>query len=176
MSVLLRAVTDADLAAVGALHLASRTTAYAGIISAEALADITPDAMAEWWRERFRWERDTHRFTVAEDGGTIAGFTYAGPDEAPDAAILHAIHVAPDRVGSGLGRLLLTDVQDWFAAQPGWTSASLWVLEGNARARGFYEHHGWRSDGTTTLDAIGAAMVPMVRYRRSWSPPPVTAG
>lgn len=176
MSVLIRAVTDADLAAVGALHLASRTTAYAGIIAAEALADTTPDAMAEWWRERFRWERDTHRFVVAEDGGTVVGFTYAGPDETPDAAILHAIHVAPGRIGSGLGRLLLTDVQDWFGAHPAWRSASLWVLEGNARARGFYEHHGWRFDGTTMVDAIGTAMVPMVRYRRSWSHPPVTAG
>ncbi|MDR7279288.1 GNAT family N-acetyltransferase [Catenuloplanes atrovinosus] len=166
MSVMIREIQDRDFEAVGALHLASRVTAYAHILSADALAGTTPGAMAEWWRERYRWEHDTHRFMVADVDGTIAGFTYAGPDETPDAAMLNAIHVAPGRIGSGLGRLLLADVQAWFATHPEWTRARLWVLEENARARGFYEHHGWRFDGTTRVDAIGTAMVPMVRYAR----------
>lgn len=167
MTTVIREAAGPDLEAIGALHLASRIAAYAGIVSADDLAGTTPAAMADWWRERWRWERDEHRFTVADVDGTIAGFTYAGPDEEPDAAVLHAIHVTPGRVGSGLGRLLLADVEAWFGTHPEWHRATLWVLEGNTRARGFYEHHGWRPDGTTRIAPIGNAMVPQVRYARS---------
>jgi len=31
--------------------------------------------------------------------------------------------------------------------------ATLWVHYGNSRARAFYEHHGWRSDGAEVRDA-----------------------
>jgi GNAT superfamily N-acetyltransferase len=167
MTTVIREAAESDIEAVGALHLASRVTAYAEIVPADELADTTPAAMAEWWRERWRWERDDHRFMVADADGTIAGFTYAGPDEEPDAAVLHAIHVTPGRIGSGLGRLLLADAETWFGTHPGWRRATLWVLEANARARGFYEHHGWHLDGTTRVGPIGTAMVPQVRYTRS---------
>lgn len=167
MTTVIRDVTEPDLDAVGALHLASRVTAYAEIIPAGDLSDTTPAAMAEWWRERWRWEQDEHRFRVAEVDGAIAGFTYAGPDEEPDAAVLHAIHVTPGRIGSGLGRLLLADATAWFGTRPEWTRATLWVLEANARARGFYEHHGWQLDGVTRVGPIGTAMVPQVRYAHS---------
>ena len=39
----------------------------------------------------------------------------------------------------------------------------LWVLRDNARARRFYEGHGWRADGTERV----AGGVVEVRYRRA---------
>jgi GNAT superfamily N-acetyltransferase len=33
----------------------------------------------------------------------------------------------------------------------GVSTGRLWVLEHNARARRFYERHGWRADGTTRV-------------------------
>lgn len=123
MTVLLRTADEVDLAAVGALHHASRTAAYAGLISPVALAAGSAAAMGEWWTERWRWERDTHRLSVAEMAGRpgLAGFSYAGPSETAGAVELYAIHVHPELVGTGVGRALmvgaLTDLAA-LAAQP----------------------------------------------------------
>ena len=81
MSVSLRTGENFDLVAVGALHYRSRGAAYAEILSAETLAFSSPAALGEWWSERWRWERETHRLTIAEADGWVAGFTYTGPSE-----------------------------------------------------------------------------------------------
>src|SRR5690349_19280272 len=101
MSVLLRPADDDDLLAVGALHFHSRATAYAGIVSPEALAYGSPESLGEWWAERWKWERDTHRLTVAVDGDALAGFTYLGPTEQDGVAELYAIHADPAYLGTG---------------------------------------------------------------------------
>jgi GNAT superfamily N-acetyltransferase len=161
MSVVLRTGTDRDLAAVGALHYRSRATAYAGLVPPEALTFGSPEALGAWWAERFRWERDTHRLTVAERDGTIVGFTYLGPAEEPGVTELYAIHVAPDQVGTGTGRELMRDALPHLGAR-----AVLWVVAGNERARRFYERGGWVADGATREAPIGGATTRHLRYRR----------
>lgn len=37
-------------------------------------------------------------------------------------------------------------------AADGFTHAYLWVVDGNARARRFYEREGWKADGTVKTD------------------------
>ena len=164
MSVRLRTGDDGDLMAVGDLHYRSRRSAYADILSPAALDFGSPQAVGEWWRERFRWERDTHRLTVADEG-RVVGFTYLGVGEEPDTAELSAIHVEPGLVGTGVGRLLMLDA---LAALPAYGSvAVLWVLEGNARARRFYERGGWAFDGTVRDAPMGAETTRQLRYVRS---------
>lgn len=165
MSVRLRPAGDGDLMAVGDLHYRSRRDAYAGILSPAALDFGSARALGEWWRERFRWERETHRLTVAEADGELAGFTYLGVGEEPDTAELAAIHVAPELVGTGVGRLLMVDA---LTALPAYGSrAVLWVLEGNARARRFYERGGWTFDGAVREAPMGGEVAPQLRYARS---------
>ncbi len=89
----LRPAEDSDLLAVGAVHHRSRAAAYAGFLPPEAASFGTPEALGEWWAERWRWERDTHRLTVAEADGEVVGFTYLGPADVPDAPP-HAARVA----------------------------------------------------------------------------------
>ena len=48
----------------------------------------------------------------------------------------------------------------------GFTEAFLWVLEGNARGRRFYEAAGWDADGQTKTAAIGGRELVEVRYRK----------
>jgi GNAT superfamily N-acetyltransferase len=143
MIVLLRAATEDDLAEVGALHYRSRAAAYAHFLSPEALTFGADGALGAWWAERFRWERDTHRMTVAEEDGEIVGFTYLGPGEEADTTELNAIHVDPAYQGTGVGRALMIDALAHLGDR-----AVLWVLEGNDRARRFYEGGGWAFDGT----------------------------
>jgi GNAT superfamily N-acetyltransferase len=166
MSVQLRPAADDDLAAIGGLHYRSRASAYAGIISPAALTFGSPAALGEWWAERWKWERDTHRLTVAVAGGELAGFTYLGPGEEDGVAELSAIHADPAFVGTGVGRALMLDALP--ALRRIGPRAVLWVLEGNSRARRFYERGGWVVDGETRVAPIGDEPVPQVRYSRTF--------
>ena len=162
MTVQLRTATDADLAAVGDLHYRSRAAAYAGLVSPTALTFGDGGALGEWWTERWRWEKDTHHLTVAVDDGTVVGFSYVGPSPTAGVSELYAIHVDPDRVGTGVGRLLMADALKYAGPR-----AVLWVLEGNDRARRFYEKGGWVTDGETRQAPVGGEVTHQVRYVRS---------
>ncbi len=77
---------------------------------------------------------------LAEDGDELIGYA------AYDPLSLRHLAVAPDRLGSGLADELYDTVHAaWRHA--GLARAVLWVLAENARARRFYERHGWRADG-----------------------------
>ncbi len=163
MTLLLRLADETDPVRVGALHQRSRVAAYAGFLPLEILRARTAESFGEWWAERFRWERETHRMTVAEDEGELVGFSYIGPSETPGAAELYAIHVDPSRVGTGVGRELMIRA---LADLPGYGGdrAVLWVLTDNQAARAFYENGGWKPDGETRLEPVNGVPVPQVRY------------
>ena len=46
-------------------------------------------------------------------------------------------------------------------------AASLWVLDMNARAIGFYQALGWRSDGAVKHDIMSGTPIRDLRYRRA---------
>jgi GNAT superfamily N-acetyltransferase len=163
VTAVLRTAEDLDLDLVGALHYRSRADAYAHILSAETMAGLSAEALGAWWTERWKWERDTHRMTVAEADGRLVGFTYAGPSETPGAAELYAIHVEPDHLGTGLGRRLMANALTQLA-EIGGDRAVLWVLEANDRARRFYDRGGWETDGATRVEAVNGEPVPQLRY------------
>ena len=159
---MLRPGTERDLPEVGALHYRSRVAAYADLLSPAALSYGSASAIGEWWAERWRWEQQTHRLTVAVDGGAIVGFTYLGPSEVPGVMELGAIHVDPAYVGSGVGRQLMRDALPHLGER-----AVLWVLAGNERARRFYERGGWILDGTTREAPVGRETTHQLRYTRT---------
>ncbi|GAA2685348.1 GNAT family N-acetyltransferase [Actinoplanes palleronii] len=163
MSVLLRPATEADPIGVGALHRRSRVDAYSGFLPAEELAARSAEAFGEWWSERFRWEQETHRMTIAEVDGRLAGFSYIGLSDTPGAAELYAIHVEPPLVGTGVGRALMIRA---LAELPGFGGdhAVLWVLTDNRIARTFYENGGWKPDGGTREEPVGGIPAPQLRY------------
>ena len=81
---------------------------------------------------------------VAERAGRVVGVVAVEPCR------IEGLYVLPAEWGRGAATLLhaaaLRSLVD-----AGCTTAALWVLEGNARARRFYEKHGWRPDGTTCV-------------------------
>ncbi|GAB1645139.1 N-acetyltransferase family protein [Krasilnikovia sp. MM14-A1259] len=159
MTVVLRPAADPDLSAIGALHYRSRRDAYAGLFSPAALDFGSPEALGEWWAERWRWERETHRLTVAGVDGELVGFTYLGPTPEPGVTELYAIHVAPQWVGRGVGRELMEDALRHLGDR-----AVLWVIAGNTRAQRFYERGGWAPDGTTRDVPMGEGTAHQLRY------------
>ncbi|ABL05262.1 GNAT family N-acetyltransferase [Mycobacterium ulcerans] len=106
---------------------------------------------------------------MAVDGSAIRGLATTGlsrDTELSNFGELRAIYVDPEHVCTGVGRLLMTAARErlW---RVGVTAAVLWVLDGNARARRFYERDGWNFDGTRRTEIIGDTPVDQMRYRCS---------
>jgi ribosomal protein S18 acetylase RimI-like enzyme len=159
----IRTATQDDAAAIGRVHALSRNAAYAGLVPAEALARVTPDSQAAYWRDRLAREPQPHAVYVAVLGGTVDGFTMGAGRGGT--ATLHAIHVLPSGHGGGAGQALHDHLVADFAAW-GCTTAELWVLQGNERAQSFYRRNGWAFDGGRDAHTVGGVDVPILRYRR----------
>ncbi|MGN9774237.1 N-acetyltransferase family protein [Micromonospora sp. H33] len=167
MTVTLRPATAGDLMAVGMLHQRSRVAAYSSFLPPESLTAPSGEEMGRYWTERWSWERDSHRMMLAERDGTLAGFSYVGPDDEGDPAtgLLYALHLEPAEQGRGVGRALMVDALDAMRSQ-GWRQAALWVLRGNAHARRFYERGGWAATGVEREEWIGTTRTAQLRYAR----------
>jgi len=159
----IRPFETADLPAVATLHAVSRRHAYAGLLPADALARVTPEAMlAEW--ESLLAKNPARRLIVADESGDLVGFCMT--TLRPDTAELNAIHVHPDHHGSGTATALHDEILEIMRTD-GCGSAYLWVLEGNERAQAFYRRNGWTFDGTRDSHTIGGADADILRYART---------
>nr|WP_314220177.1 GNAT family N-acetyltransferase [Streptomyces sp. DSM 40713] len=78
-------------------------------------------------------------------------------------AELYAIYVDTEHLGRGVGRALLRESVRRADAL-GYSRMYLWVLEGNATARRFYERAGFHADGAEEPFEVEGVAVPEVRY------------
>ncbi|ANH94274.1 acetyltransferase [Streptomyces sp. SAT1] len=103
------------------------------------------------------------------DDGEVLGWACHGPcrdgEGTTGGAELYALYVDVRRHGHGIGYALLTESMRRCAAA-GHRRMSLWVVEGNARARRFYERAGFRADGAVDSSDVDGVAVPEVRYVR----------
>jgi GNAT superfamily N-acetyltransferase len=157
---------DADAAAQ--VHVRSWQSAYRGLIAQEYLDSLAPEA----WAARYTFGRvglQLPSTLVAVEDSTICGLATTGLCRDKDLSNfgeLMAIYVDPAYMRTGIGRLLITAARERLRAV-GVVGASLWVLDGNVRARRFYERDGWRFDGTRRMVTYGNVPVQEVRYRRT---------
>ncbi|HET9692185.1 MAG TPA: GNAT family N-acetyltransferase [Acidimicrobiales bacterium] len=163
-----------DELAVATVHVRSWQAAYRGIM---------PDAELDGLRPADRAARYTFgatdpgspRTVVAVDGtdpGSVLGFATVGPARGAGvegAGELMALYADPDCWGRRVGLALVTDARDRLAAA-GYREAVLWVLEANARGRGFYARDGWAADGGADGFEVGGVTLPEIRLRRPLGP------
>jgi ribosomal protein S18 acetylase RimI-like enzyme len=98
----------------------------------------------------------------------LLGFvTFGGSrdDDAEGLGEVYALYVDPERYRGGVGRMLMADARDRLA-DAGFTEAILWVLQGNDRARRFYEGEGWVPDGATREENPYDIVSNVARFRR----------
>lgn len=155
-----------DAEELGELHVAVWRQAYAGMMSAQALAAMDPVRLGEGWRRRAESDQADEaagrRTRIAEHlpTGSVAGFAVVGAardDDAPVPVQLWAINVLARHHGSGVADKLLAETL-------GDRAAYLWVVEQNARAQAFYRRHGFRTDGGRLRDdELAADEIRMVR-------------
>jgi GNAT superfamily N-acetyltransferase len=159
--VLVRPARREDAAAIADVHVRTWQAAYEDVFGAERLAGIG-DRRAQWesWLAdpRTGWS-----VFVADESGRLLGFASMGPSrDEPGKGELFAIYVLPDAWGSGAGSALMASALE---ALRGYSSATLWVLEDNPRARRFYEREGWILEGGRRDEEFLGMTVAEVRYR-----------
>ena len=159
MTLTVRTATPADARAIATIRIRTWRAAYAGLIEDTVLAamDVDREAArrADLWDEYHRDPRGGD--LLAEDDATPVGWASYGPSrEAEGEGELYALNALPERWSSGVGHALIAEVERALRSG-GFTTAHLWVLEGNERAASFYERHGWVEDGATKDDVRDTA-------------------
>jgi L-amino acid N-acyltransferase YncA len=104
MTSLIRPSADADLPAITAIY------AHA-VIHGTASFETEPPDEAEMRRRRETLLRAGYPYLVAEIGGAVAGYAYAGPYRPRPAyrnSVEDSVYVDPARQASGVGRALVT--------------------------------------------------------------------
>lgn len=172
-AVSIRTATVDDARAISIVQVETWRAAYAHLMPEALLRRMDVDRNAE--RRAERWDaRHVDPRTVdlvAERDGEVVGWAAIGAtdrDDLPGHGQLYAIYALARAWSSGVGHALLTEAERRLR-EHGFERACLYVLDGNDRAAGFYERHGWREDGHTWVDerfGSGGVLVPLLEHRR----------
>jgi len=155
-----------DAGEVERLRVAGWRAAYRGIVPDAFLDSMGVDT--ERRRNVMAGRPATGVESVAVHAGTIVGWVAAGPcrdddRRGPRDGEIYACYVLPAWWGKGVGHRLLTHATTALA-RAGREDITLWVLEDNSRARGFYESCGFAPDGSRQILDFGEPIAE-IRYR-----------
>ena len=159
-----RPAVPADAAAIAEVHTRTWQRAYRGVVPDAYLQGLQPEIRQAFWEKEL--EHPTLAGSVVLVAEDLSGFVALGPsrdEDRADAWEVYALYVLPDSWGTGTGAALL---EAGLAQVPAGTPLTLWVLEENPRARGFYEQQGFTADGTSKVVELGGRPLVEVRYTR----------
>jgi GNAT superfamily N-acetyltransferase len=158
-------VDDAD--ALALVHVHGWQWGYRGLLPDSFLNGLSAERRAEQWRSWLLEPGRTRTRVAVTEQGAFAGFAASGPSRDPvadaDVGEVYAIYLEEPFAGTGVGAGLLRSALDWLEEE-GYARATLWVLEGNTRARRFYEREGWALDGTAKSEPREDFTMDEVRY------------
>ena len=149
-----------DTLEISKIYAQSWKAAYKGIVPQKYLDSLPEDRWA------FKLTQSAfHSMLVIEDGSYIgtSSFGAAREEEWAGWAEIISIYLLPEVFGRGIGGQLLGAVLTELS-HIGYHKVYLWVLEGNARARRFYETHGFRCLGEAKDIEIGGKLLQELRY------------
>ena len=156
--VTIRLATVDDARGLAEVRVRGWQVGYKGIVEAGYLAAMSVDENEARWREIVEAHDEQVRVAVVDE--RVVGFATNGqyrraPIDEGNVDVemvgeLYGFYVHPDSWGTGVADKL-HDVAVMALQAQGWLTLKLWVLEGNGRARRFYERHGWRPDGERQL-------------------------
>lgn len=163
------AVID-DAEAVATVHIQSWQTAYAGLIPQEYLDGLSVARRTEGWNRTLAATAWPSTGTLlAERDNKVVALVNICPtrDEDQDSTSvgeITSLYAVPEVWGRGIGRALMSSAVAALT-NAGFSSATLWVLDTNHRARRFYEAGGWRPDGGIKREDRGEFALQEIRYR-----------
>ena len=164
-----RPATIDEASGIARVHARSWQAAYRGIVADAFLEGLSDEEWVERWRTIFTEPSTGARTLVSVEGDAVTGFARIGPARDPDPPgpgwdEVYAIYLDPAYWGRGVGSALMIGLLDTVAE--GVPGVSLWVFRDNARARAFYERHGFEVDGLAQEITIDGRSLAEVRYRR----------
>lgn len=146
---ILRPCTPADVPAVQAIYAQA-------VREGTASFELDPPDLAEMLRRHAGLIGAGHPYLVADLGGRVAGYAYAGPYRARPAyraSVENSVYVAPAAQGRGLGRRLLAALIDEAALRGFRQMIAVIGDSGNAASIGLHAALGFRHAGV--LRAVG---------------------
>ena len=156
----IRPAVGSDAASIGTIWWTGWRDGHVGNV---------PDALVALRTEESFTRRAQDRVgdaTVAVVDGAVAGFVMVDGDE------VEQVFVAAEHRGTKVARRLLAAAES-IVAGSGYPTAWLAVVEGNARARRFYERSGWSNAGPIdyVVEDRGITVdVPTLRYEKPVTP------
>jgi ribosomal protein S18 acetylase RimI-like enzyme len=163
----IRAGQPTDASPIAGVQVRSWQVAYRGVFPDEWLDRLTVEERLPFW-ERYLSDDDTATL-VAEIDGIPVGFALLGADrDDPSRGKILAIYLDPEVWRRGIGRALMLASEKTLSER--FSTATLWVLDQNERARRFYETVGWVHDGTSKPMVIFGRDATEVRYRKDLDP------
>ena len=151
-----------DLFAVSRVYEESWREAYRGLLPQEYLDSIP---LVKWVPYLEQAGRES---LLLLEGEKIVGTASCCASRTPELAgwgEIVSLYLLPEYWGKGYGKLLFSAAVEQLETM-GYRNTFLWVLEGNQRARAFYERMGFHPDGAYTDAEIGGISVRELRYRR----------
>ena len=164
-----RHANPGDALGIGTVHVVSWQAAYRGVLAQDYLDSLDPTQRGANWRRYLDGPlpHDESVFVAEVQPNNVLGFANVGQSrDANGVGELRCLYVTPEHWGEGIGRDLMSSSVDALVAC-GFREATLWVLDSNNRARGFYETSGWALDQGAKQEMIGGITVCEVRYRRT---------
>jgi GNAT superfamily N-acetyltransferase len=165
----IRAATLGDIPAIAAVNVRAWKAAYRGLVPDAVLDRLRADERGGTRRKWMGKGRPPEQRTwVAALDGKVIGYSDTGPardgDAGPSWAEVWTVYLDPDHWDRGAGRELFAHATADLTSR-GYGPLILWTMEGNVRARRFYEAAGWRWDGARKTDDRGDHVIHEVRYR-----------
>lgn len=168
----------ADARGMAEAHVEAWRVGYRGLLPDHHLDGLDIGRRTEAWHEALtRTEPLRSTPVVAAVDGRVAGIAQYGPyrevegqASPPELCELWMLNVHPEFWGTGVAQALMAEVVAGLGRTRSEPEAALWVLDGNARGRRFYEKEGWAADGAEQRATIGDREVVEVRYRRPLGP------
>lgn len=156
---LIRPATPADIPAIANLHIEGWKAAYGGLVDQAYLDGLSVEQRTQDWKG---WMADGESHSlIAEMEGAPAGFITAGRTKTPPpgsspirplySAEIYALYLHPDMWRKGIGSALLRQAATDLKAKKH-SSLCLWVMDGNARGKAFYEKMGGQKVGSKIVE------------------------
>ena len=159
-----------DAEGIAASQVSSWKLAYAGHLPAELLDKIDLAKRASRWRAIIGALDSSGSYVVVALADQIiighAGVRTSSVAEYGTGRYfeLSSLYLGPEFIGRGIGSSLL--VAAISALPEDAAGMTLWVLRDNARARRFYERHGFAPEGRADVAELLGVFLPEVLYVR----------
>lgn len=167
---LIRPATTDDIPTIAALHIEGWKGAYGGIVDQAYLDSLTVEKrITDWTTWMASGESDVF---IAELDGRPAGFAVTGRTKTPPpgsspirpshSGEIYALYLHPDFWRQGVGTALIKHAARHLKEHKH-STICLWVLDGNVRAKAFYEKMGGQKIGNKMIE-IGPSKLKEVCY------------